>query len=262
MGRTMKRVPLDFDWPLGKIWSGYVNDKPRRPCPEDGKTCFNGVTGAYHWLEAMCQFIDTIAHNSDGVSSMEDLERFQAEYQKRGRIYPSPILREFSHQPTFHPPIPEDLDMNGRFRFLTRTTKMIPPTKQFAELFEAFSGERSTMMGNGSYAIMRAFWKAANLPENWGTCPVCKGHCIDPELYEEYESWEPTDPPAGEGYQLWNTTTEGHPDSPVFKTLDELAQWCESNATTFASFRTSAEQWKKMLAEDRVYHQEGNRVFC
>lgn len=25
MGRTLKRVPLDFPWPLNKTWEGYLN---------------------------------------------------------------------------------------------------------------------------------------------------------------------------------------------------------------------------------------------
>ena len=25
MGRTLKRVPLDFDWPLKKTWGGYLD---------------------------------------------------------------------------------------------------------------------------------------------------------------------------------------------------------------------------------------------
>ncbi|MGN6107833.1 MAG: hypothetical protein ACTHU0_22185, partial [Kofleriaceae bacterium] len=25
MGRTLKRVPLDFAWPLNKVWKGYLN---------------------------------------------------------------------------------------------------------------------------------------------------------------------------------------------------------------------------------------------
>jgi hypothetical protein len=25
MGRTLKRVPIDFNWPLNKIWGGYLN---------------------------------------------------------------------------------------------------------------------------------------------------------------------------------------------------------------------------------------------
>lgn len=31
-------------------------------------------------------------------------------------------------------------------------------------------------------------------------------------------------PPKGDGYQLWETTSEGKPMSPVFATLDELCE--------------------------------------
>lgn len=68
-------------------------------------------------------------------------------------------------------------------------------------------------------------------------------------------------PPIGDGYQLWETTSEGSPVSPVFETLDELCEWCESNATTFADFKTTKEEWRKMLSEDCVCHKEGNIIF-
>lgn len=69
------------------------------------------------------------------------------------------------------------------------------------------------------------------------------------------------EPPKGEGYQLWETTSEGSPVSPVFKTLDELCEWCEDNATTFADFKASKEEWKKMLEKDFVYHKQGNFIY-
>lgn len=58
---------------------------------------------------------------------------------------------------------------------------------------------------------------------------------------------EQYDPPTGDGFQLWETTSEGSPQSPVFATLEELCAWCEDNATTFASFKATKEQWFKML---------------
>ena len=61
--------------------------------------------------------------------------------------------------------------------------------------------------------------------------------------------------PTGDGYQLWETTTEGSPISPVFETLDELCEWCEDNATTFASFKVTKEEWKEMLTNDFVHHK-------
>lgn len=68
-------------------------------------------------------------------------------------------------------------------------------------------------------------------------------------------------PPFGDGYQLWETTSEGSPVSPVFKTLDELCEWCEDNATTFAEYKATKEEWKEMLSNDFVYHKQGNMIF-
>lgn len=85
-------------------------------------------------------------------------------------------------------------------------------------------------------------------PDYPGT-PVCEGYCKE-------------DPPAGPGYQLWETTTEGSPMSPVFATLDELAAWCEVNASTFGDYRASASKWKEMLLADFVHHTQGNITFA
>ncbi len=45
------------------------------------------------------------------------------------------------------------------------------------------------------------------------------------------------------GYQLYETTTEGTPVSPVFPSLPELAAWCADGATVFADHKWTAQQW-------------------
>jgi len=58
-------------------------------------------------------------------------------------------------------------------------------------------------------------------------------------------------PPSGIGYQLWETTSEGSPMSPVFSTLDELCEWCEyNNASIFANDTMSKECWKAFFLRD------------
>lgn len=85
---------------------------------------------------------------------------------------------------------------------------------------------------------------------------------LPPETLQKlHDDWESYDPPEGEGFQLWETTSEGSPSSPVFDSLDSLCSWAEINATTFGSFKTTAENWKSMLSDDHVFHQEGNMVF-
>lgn len=60
------------------------------------------------------------------------------------------------------------------------------------------------------------------------------------------------DPPKGEGFQLWETTTEGSPISPVFSTLDELCEWCAENATVFSDYKATKEEWRQLLDPDLV----------
>ncbi|MDX3247196.1 hypothetical protein [Streptomyces sp. ME18-1-4] len=60
------------------------------------------------------------------------------------------------------------------------------------------------------------------------TCQTCDGHATIeayPGQRADAEAWEPTDPPKGDGWQLWETVSEGSPVSPVFATSDELATW-------------------------------------
>ena len=87
----------------------------------------------------------------------------------------------------------------------------------------------------------------------WGKCSECKGEgeIKNPDQNEQkrYEEWEEYEPPKGEGYQLWETTTEGSPQSPVFGSAVELAEWCEGNATVLGSEGASKENWLKMIEE-------------
>jgi hypothetical protein len=43
------------------------------------------------------------------------------------------------------------------------------------------------------------------------------------------ESWESFDPPTGDGYQIWETVSEGSPVSPAFANPEDLANWMVQN---------------------------------
>lgn len=96
------------------------------------------------------------------------------------------------------------------------------------------------------------------------TCGRCEGKGAvwpSPEVKSQYENWTPTDPPVGEGYQLWEDCSEGSPVSPVLATLEELCAWAAENATTFANFRATTEEWRDMLDGGVVHARVGNDVF-
>lgn len=52
------------------------------------------------------------------------------------------------------------------------------------------------------------------------------------ELFEEWYDNERYDPPEGEGWQVWETVSEGSPVSPVFASSEELVAWIVSEGHT------------------------------
>jgi hypothetical protein len=81
------------------------------------------------------------------------------------------------------------------------------------------------------------------------TCPHCGGEGCSwpsPEAKEACEAWERSEPPAGEGYQIWETVSEGSPVSPVFATPGELARWMAANGKGVDDSSTVA-QWMAFI---------------
>ncbi len=88
------------------------------------------------------------------------------------------------------------------------------------------------------------------------TCARCAGTgqvWPSPEIEQQCEDWQATEPPTGDGYQLWENCSEGSPVSPVFATLDELCAWAEDHATTFGPYKATADEWRSMLEDDCVH---------
>lgn len=81
------------------------------------------------------------------------------------------------------------------------------------------------------------------------TCATCGGSGQEwesPEYERLAEEWERQGPPAGEGYQCWETVSEGSPISPVFATPEELANYMVNNPWG-ADKDTTYEQWLKFI---------------
>ena len=57
-------------------------------------------------------------------------------------------------------------------------------------------------------------------------------------------------PPKGEGWQMWEDTSEGSPISPAFETPEKLAQWLtDNNASSFGSDTATYGQWLAMIKQ-------------
>lgn len=225
MGREARRVPLDFDWPKGKVWGGYLTpDRLREDkCPD----CHNGLT-------ADGELIQGIAYMIVGLG--DDVRE-----RNRGREM-HPYLR----------PIQDISYVGGSPR----------PTERIEEFIKGLHPEDRgpDWMGRQPYGMASRLIELAGLDEGWGTCPTCEGHAsveVYPGQRAEAEAWESVEPPTGEGWQMWETTSEGSPQTPVFATVEELARHCaDSGASMFGRTTAPYEQWLAIFKGDDFAHIE------
>lgn len=80
----------------------------------------------------------------------------------------------------------------------------------------------------------------------YNDCSESARHCL---IYnEEWRSQWFKEPPEGDGYQIWSSTSEGTPMSPVFDNIDDLCDYAEDNVTIFGTTTWfTKELWKVFL---------------
>ena len=274
MGRELKRVPLDFNWPINTTWRGYLNDL-ENPSKECGYCKGTGSTTFARRLQdrwygktelGMPPFtpemngsipltVDTPAVRAFATRNVTSSPDFYGHGE-------AAILREALRLATMwntqwcHHLNADDvaaLVKDGRLYDFTHTwTKgkgwqpknppIIPTPEEVNEWSLSGMGHDSI---NQYICVKAACERAREFP----TCAQCDGEGTrwpSPEAKAKYESWERTEPPKGDGYQIWETVSEGSPISPVFATARELAvhmattKWGTDDGTP-------AETWLKFI---------------
>jgi hypothetical protein len=248
MSREVRRVPLDFEHPLRQVWSGYIQ-------PEwlDEEKCMSCDGSGYSPTARRLQ--DTwygkrpfSPHETGSTPLTAETPEVRAFAERN--VANSPwfygegevaIVREARRLATLwngmwmHHLTQDDVDAlvaADRLMDLTHTwsreTKWQPIEPKPAVTAEQVN--KWSLRGLAHDAINCGIViddRCKRLGES-PTCKICDGHgSVEkyPGQRAEAEAWEPTDPPTGPGYQLWETTSEGSPVSPVFKTPALLANW-------------------------------------
>ncbi len=287
MGRELKRVPLNFSWPIHKIWHGYINPWYRHAvdcphCDGGGETPEMKLlsdkwygTAPFHPSETgstphtkdhpgVRAFAERNVNGSETGFYGRGEEAIQREAQRLADLFNGQWAHHLSEED-----VKAGWDRNGFMdlshtwnettrRWVRNHNAKMPTAKEVndraAYPYQAFNGPDMC-------AIIFAKAKKLKIKTR---CPHCKGSGTkwdDPKNQFLAKRWKPMEPPKGDGYQLWGTTNEGEPMSPVFASLELLAQWCAHNATTFGSNRATKEQWMNMLDDGMVVHKEGNMIF-
>lgn len=231
MGREVKRVPLDFDWPLQMEWKGYINPYTSQDCIVCNSTGENPETRQIG--EDWYDFEGTGRRWCDKITQDEVDALIE-----HGRLF------DFTH----------------RFVPGKGWEKIDPSPVVTAEMVNEWSKN-----GFGHDAINR--WICVETRAKrlgvYGDCPVCKGDgriWFSDEVKEKSEKWydnERYDPPVGEGWQLWETVSDGSPASPVFATAEELIDYLVRDGVSIEAAKKFVldDQWCPSMAvvDGRIY---------
>lgn len=217
MSRKVKRVPLDFDWPLNEVWEGYIYKGPNRPCPAG---CDNGHTVAGQYLESIVRLL-LLAGSDVATRPEEPVHPWLLNIPFGGGKKPTPDMIELTTGLAGRSPVDrvighDSLDVYTTSRTIIRAAGLVP-----------YSDSED---GKGA----------------WGICQTCFGHTGHPDDRAAIEAFERTEPPVGDGWQMWETVSEGSPISPVFSTPEELAEWLSQN-NRGVDVGTTKEQWLRMI---------------
>lgn len=247
MGREVKRVPAGFDWPLGKVWDGFVS--PARfsemPCPD----CTSGYSPHAQRLHDLWYGYRPFSPASTGSALLRpDTAAVRAFAERNVTSAPefygtgeTAIVREATRLADLwngmwcHHLSQDDVDAlvaAGRLMDFTHThsreagwQKIEPPVIPTAAQVNEWSLGGFGHDSINAHVVIRARCEREGAEHE---CATCQGHGLL-EAYDgqraEADAWKPAEPPAGDSWQLWETVTEGSPVSPVFATADELAAW-------------------------------------
>lgn len=255
MSREIKRVPLDFDFDWAdtrKVWPGYLmpDSLGGTHCPD----CKNGYAPDAERLHALWYGYVPFTPESTGSTLLtpespavrafaERNVTSAPDYYGTGEaviVQEGQRLADLWNGMWCHHLTQDDVDAlvaAGRLMDFTHTwstatrwQKIEPPVVPTAEQVNEWSLRGMGHDGINASVVISARCEREGVRE---ICQTCEGHA-SVETYAgqraDAEAWEREEPPVGEGYQLWETVSEGSPITPVFATPEELARWMTSHS--------------------------------
>lgn len=266
MGREIKRVPLDFDAPADQTWEGYL--MPDRLCEDDCPDCKHGLSPQAEVMHDQWYGYAPFRPEDNGSTPLTPQH---------------PAVRAFAERNVTHAPEYYGKGESAIHREALRLTALwngmwlhhlnqqdvaafLATERGIHELTHEFvpgEGWRliepaviptpadvqswliATPLANlNAYTAIEARCQREGVPY---LCATCAGHgSIEayPGQRAEAEAWERSEPPTGDGWQLWQTVSDA-PMSPVFPTAEDLIDWMTTPAAKWGAMGP----WSRDTAE-------------
>lgn len=268
MGRELKRVAMDFNCPIGATWRGYINPhytaqectacggsgySPRARELKDlwyGYTPFDPHnTGSHPFLPTDEAVLELAKRNlfSDPEFYGTSMEACLREARRLADLFNGRWMHHLAQDDV------DTLVAAGRLYDFTHTwtpgecwNPKDPPYHPTATEVNRWSLGGIGHDCVNCHVVIEGRCKREGVDT---TCSACHGHgdiWPSEEAKQRYEAWEKTEPPAGDGYQIWQNVSEGGPVSPVFATPEDLAAWMVANDDSVTK-NTTYEQWMAFI---------------
>jgi hypothetical protein len=273
MSREIRRVPLDFDFPIGQTWTGYLTPDELitakcEQCDGSGSSPYarylNGRWYGYVPFNPAETGSTPLTPDTPEVRAFAERNvAHSPEYYGTSELAIQREARRLCglwNGMWSHHLRQEDVDVllaKDRLRDLTHRWvrgegwQPIEP----APVITAELVNRWSLVGFGHdslncWAVVGATLDREGVKH---TCDYCDGHGgIEkyPGQRADAEAWTETPPPTGEGYQLWQTVSEGGPNSPVFATPEELADWIVEHGSKFDGNGTPRDDLVRWITDE------------
>lgn len=265
MGREIKRVPLDFQWPMEKVWSGFKNphyEACRKCAVCDGSGYSPEAETLKNEWYGDAPFVPTDPFPEDHPAIVALADRHCTEDGWCYGSTPADVTRERQRLQALYNSMwmhhLTELDVAAlveadRLKDFTHTwtreggwVRKSPPVVPTPKEVNDWSLQGWAHDSINAHVCIADKCKRLGYPV---TCSSCDGEGSVWDSIEDKvlaDAWKPEEPPTGEGWQLWETVSEGSPISLVFRTPEELASWLASSPDypgRQVDKGTTAEQW-------------------
>ena len=249
MGKSLKRVPMDFKYPLNQTWKGYINPYKSIECKACNGSGFNEATMKLNkeWY--------TYSDNGKIIEGWQyNLEQDEVQaLLNANRLWDFTRVAINNEQKEI---IKQKIKEGGN-SWLPFNNGYIPTANEVNVWAKIGFGHDTTNR------IICVKTRAMRLGV-FGICSYCDGEgeaWYSDEIRKLYDECKQYDPPIGDGYQLWELE---QPISSVFLTLDDLCEWAADNVYVFEfnKLKNSKEKWKQVLtAYYCVQYEDGTIKF-